>query len=58
MIEIKKPTNLDGQVIIDYLKDNGVDVIGYPLLDGEGKLFVEVKKADESKTLTLMESFE
>jgi hypothetical protein len=58
MIEIKKPTNLDGQAVIDYLATNGVTVTGYPYLDGEGKLFVEVKKADESKTLTLMESFE
>ena len=57
MLKIQKPTNLDGQAVIDYLATNGVTVTGYPYLDGDGNLFVQVKKADESKTVTLMEFF-
>jgi hypothetical protein len=57
MIQIKKPENLDGQAIIDFLKENDINVIGYPFLDGNGNLFVKVEKAQESKTVLLMDSY-
>ena len=57
MIQITKPKNLDGQKIINFLAEENINVIGYPFLDGNEMLFIEVLKEDENKALSLMDNF-
>ena len=48
MIKFNKPTNLNGAELIAELKSVGVVVEGYPEIDGNGDLWLNINAADEN----------
>ena len=54
MIKFIKPTNLNGQELLDELKNAGVNVIGLPFLDGNNCLWLDIKESDKSLTETIV----
>jgi hypothetical protein len=49
MIQFNKPTNLNGNELIDELKSAGVTVNGIPEVDAEGFLHLDIQAKDEAK---------
>jgi hypothetical protein len=49
MIQFNKPTNLNGNELIEELKSAGVTVNGIPEVDAEGFLHLDIQAKDEAK---------
>lgn len=49
MIKFDKPTNLNGQELLNELKAAGVTINDFPTLDGNGELLLPIATKDEAK---------
>jgi len=49
MIQFNKPTNLNGNELIEELKSAGITVSGLPELDADGFLHLGIDAKDEAK---------
>jgi hypothetical protein len=56
MIKFNKPQNLNGAELLSELNSVGVNVIGLPLVDGNGDLWLKIDSADEAKAKPIVES--
>jgi len=56
MIKFNKPTNLNGNELIDQLKAAGVTVTGKPELDEDGFLLLGIEAKDKSKAEPIVAS--
>jgi hypothetical protein len=56
MIEFKKPTNLNGAQLLEELNAAGITVNSKtsPLIDGQGKFWLDISATDESKAKTIV----
>jgi hypothetical protein len=46
MIKVTRPANLNGAELITELTAKGVSVTGFPFLDGNGDLFLDIAQKD------------
>ena len=51
MIKFNKPSNLNGSELLTELKSVGVIVQGWPQVDGNGNLWLNIDESDESKAI-------
>ena len=56
MIKFNKPSNLNGSELLTELKSVGVIVQGWPQVDGNGNLWLNIDESDESKALHIVAS--
>jgi hypothetical protein len=49
MIKIKKPENLNGAELLAQLEAANITVTGYPLIDGNGEFWLDIKESDKVK---------
>ena len=54
MIQFNKPEKLNGEQLLDELKNAGIKVVNYPLIDGEGNFWLDVEEADKEKTAKIV----
>jgi len=54
MIEFIKPQNLNGTELTKELKAAGIELSRPPLIDGEGKFWLDVKTSEETQTKTIV----
>lgn len=54
MIKFNKPTNLNGEELLNELKAAGVTINDYPTLDGNGDLWLPIASKDEAKAQTIV----
>lgn len=55
MIQFNKPEKLNGEQLLDELKNAGVKIVDYPLIDGEGNFWLDVKETDKEKTAEIVQ---
>ena len=56
MIQVEKPENLNSKQLMDELVAAGVAITEPPLLDGNHKLWLEIKTADKTKAQPIVNS--
>ena len=54
MIKFNRPTNLNGAELIQELKNIDIEVIGNPLDDAEGGLWLDIKESDKAKVTSIV----
>ena len=54
MIEFIKPKNLNGTELTNELKAAGIDLNRPPLIDGQGKFWLDVKASEEAQTKAIV----
>jgi hypothetical protein len=54
MIQFTKPKNLNGAELLDQLNAAGVEITDAPLIDENQDFWLNVKKADESKSAEIV----
>lgn len=48
MIKFSKPTELNGEQLVDEIKKAHINIIKEPLVDGNGDLWLDVSETDET----------
>jgi len=56
MIQFEKPNNLNGKQLMDELVAAGVAITEPPLLDGNRKLWLEIKATDKTKAQPIVDA--
>jgi Ser/Thr protein kinase RdoA (MazF antagonist) len=54
MLQFTKPENLNGAELLNELAANGIACDNPPLIDGEGKFWLDIKPADESNAAAVV----
>jgi hypothetical protein len=54
MLQFTKPTELNGEQLINELNDAGIKTSKIPLVDGNGDLWLDVAEKDKSKAETIV----
>jgi hypothetical protein len=54
MLQFTKPTELNGEQLIDELNDAGIKTGKIPLVDGNDDLWLDVAQKDKSKAETIV----
>ena len=54
MKQFTKPANLNGTELLEELKTAGIEVNGFPVVDGNGDLFLDIADSDEAKAKTVV----
>lgn len=49
MIKFTKPKNLNGAELLEEIKADGIEIIGNPLIDGDGNFWLDISNKDEEK---------
>ena len=49
MIKFNKPTNLNGEELLAELNSAGIEVNGYPMVDDNRDLWLDISSADSKK---------
>lgn len=56
MIQFTKPTNLNGGELIAELKTAKITIKGFPYLDGNNDLWLDIPAKDEDKARTIVDA--
>jgi len=54
MIQFTKPTNLNGAELLRELNAGGVSITQSPLIDAEGKFWLDIAEADKAKATPII----
>jgi hypothetical protein len=54
MIQFTKPTNLNGAELLRELNAGGVSITQSPLIDGDGKFWLDIAEADKAKATPIV----
>ena len=54
MIQFSKPANLNGSQLITELATAGIIVTEPPMIDGNGKFWLNINQSDEAKTTSIV----
>jgi hypothetical protein len=56
MISFNQPTQLNGLQLVDELAQENIIVTGFPLIDANGILWLDIKTNDKNKCATIVQN--
>jgi hypothetical protein len=56
MVKFTTPTNLNGAELMQELKDAGITVSDFPMIDGNGDLHLAIQESDSKKAESIVAS--